>query len=82
MALTLCFRTPYNKDILPGFMQALLTEEILAPEAIIIVETSIKEAENIKANGFNGCKIIKDSKYGDTAVIYFARERSAGCGQS
>lgn len=68
---------PYNKGFLDKALKALVSGAILAPDAILVLETSSKVREPFETEGF---AIIKESQYGDTAIIYLARERSAGCG--
>lgn len=68
---------PYNKGFLDKALKALVSGAILAPDAILVLETSSKVREPFETEGF---AIIKESQYGDTAIIYLARERSAGYG--
>ena len=70
---------PYNKGFLAKTLTCLAAADILNNDARIVVET---KADMTEMQALTGWEPIKISKYGDTAVIYFAFERSAFCGQS
>lgn len=61
---------PYNKGLIAKSLSALADREILAEDALIVIETSAAAREYAQENGF--FETIKESKYGDTAVIYLA----------
>ena len=62
---------PYNKGLLNKTIQSLANAGILEDEAVLTVETSSKNKEYLPTDGF---RVFKESKYGDTTIIYLIWE--------
>lgn len=62
---------PYNKGLLDKALAAMRVAHLLAPKAIIIIETAAKDGEVFMPQGLI---LLKTSKYGDTSVSYYVKD--------
>jgi 16S rRNA (guanine(966)-N(2))-methyltransferase RsmD len=58
---------PYNRGLLPALLDCLLAGEWLAPDGLVIAETTATASEFAPAAPW---RVIKTSRYGDTAGYY------------
>lgn len=58
---------PYNRGLLPRLMELLIKEDLLAPEGLLVAETTARESEFAPAAPW---QVAKSSLYGSTAVHY------------
>ena len=58
---------PYNRGLLPRLMEVLAENRLLAPEGLLVVETTAQESEFDPGTTW---QVIKSSVYGSTAVHY------------
>lgn len=59
---------PYNQGFVQPAIALIATKRLLSPMGVIVLETDAKHKEIIEAEGL---KLVKESVYGDTAVLYY-----------
>ena len=58
---------PYNRGLLPRLMDVLIEHRLLAPDGLLVAETTARESEFAPGPEW---QVIKNSVYGSTAVHY------------
>jgi 16S rRNA (guanine966-N2)-methyltransferase len=62
---------PYGKGLVDKALAMIQSADLLAPEAIVIIETAAKDSEVFLPQGLN---LLKTARYGDTSISYYIKD--------